>query len=63
MKNIRIFYLKILHFLMVKISVHLNRHVFVMQTKVPIYRAYDRYTLIYKYQDLLVHIGLTLIQY
>ena len=63
MKNIRIFYLKILHSLVVKISVHLNRHVFVMQTKVPIYRAYGRYTLIYKYQYLLVHIGLTLIQY
>ena len=31
MKNIRIFYLKIFHFLVVKFSVHLNRHVFVME--------------------------------
>ena len=30
MKNIRIFYLKISHFLVVKFSVYLNRHVFVM---------------------------------
>ena len=30
MKNIRIFYLKIFHLLVVKFSVHLNRHVFVM---------------------------------
>ena len=30
MKNIRIFYLKIFIFLVVKFSVYLNRHVFVM---------------------------------
>ena len=30
MKNIRIFYLKNCHFLVVKFSVYLNRHVFVM---------------------------------
>ena len=30
MKNIRIFYLKIFTFLVVKFSVYLNRHVFVM---------------------------------
>ena len=30
MKNIRMFYLKICHFLVVKFSVYLNRHVFVM---------------------------------
>ena len=30
MKNIRVFYLKILNFLVVKFSVHLNRRVFVM---------------------------------
>ena len=30
MKNIRIFHLKIFNFLMVKFSVYLNRHVFVM---------------------------------
>ena len=30
MKNIRIFYLKIFLFLVVKISIYLNRHVFVM---------------------------------
>ena len=30
MKNIRIFYLKHYHFLVVKFSVHLNRRVFVM---------------------------------
>ena len=30
MKNIRVFYLKIFNFLVVKFSVHLNRHVFVM---------------------------------
>ena len=29
-ENIRIFYLKIFHFLVVKFSVYLNRHVFVM---------------------------------
>ena len=33
MKNIRILYLKIFHFLVVKFSVHLNRHVFVMCIK------------------------------
>ena len=31
MKNIRVFYLKIFHFLEVKFSIYLNRHVFVMQ--------------------------------
>ena len=31
MKNIRIFYLKICHFLVVKFSVYLNRRVFVMR--------------------------------
>ena len=30
MKNIRIFYLKICQFLVVKFSIYLNRHVFVM---------------------------------
>ena len=30
MKNIRIFYLKIFNFLVVKFSIYLNRHVFVM---------------------------------
>ena len=30
MTNIRIFYLKIFHFLVIKFSVYLNRHVFVM---------------------------------
>ena len=30
MKNIRIFYLKIFIFLVVKFSVYLNRHVFIM---------------------------------
>ena len=30
MKNIRIFYLKIFLFLVVKFSIYLNRHVFVM---------------------------------
>ena len=30
MKNIRIFYLKICHFLVVKFSVYLNKRVFVM---------------------------------
>ena len=30
MKNIRIFYLKIFIFLVVKFSIYLNRHVFVM---------------------------------
>ena len=30
MKNIILFYLKICHFLVVKFSVYLNRHVFVM---------------------------------
>ena len=30
MKNIRIFYLKILRFLVVKLSVYLNRHIFVI---------------------------------
>ena len=30
MKNIRVFYLKILNFLVVKFSIHLNRRVFVM---------------------------------
>ena len=30
MKNIRIFYLKICHFLVIKFSVYLNRRVFVM---------------------------------
>ena len=30
MKNIRIFYLKNCHFLVVKFSIYLNRHVFVM---------------------------------
>ena len=33
MKNIRMFYLKICHFLVVKFSVYLNRHVFVMHVK------------------------------
>ena len=33
MKNIRIFYLKIFLFLVVKFSVYLNRHVFVMYSK------------------------------
>ena len=33
MTNIRIFYLKIFHFLMIKFSVYLNRHVFVITTK------------------------------
>ena len=33
MKNIRIFYLKIFIFLVVKVSVYLNRHVFVMDHK------------------------------
>ena len=32
MKNIRIFYLKIFNFLVVKFSIYLNRHVFVMGT-------------------------------
>ena len=31
MKNIRFFYLNFFHFLVVKFSVHLNRHVFVME--------------------------------
>ena len=31
MENIRIFYLKICHFLVVKFSVYLNRRVFVMK--------------------------------
>ena len=31
MKNIRIFYLKICHFLVVKFSVYLNRRVFIMK--------------------------------
>ena len=30
MKNIRIFYLKIFNFLVVKFSIYLNRHVFIM---------------------------------
>ena len=38
MKNIRIFYLKIFIFLVVKFSVYLNRHVFVMDVKAPIAR-------------------------
>ena len=33
MKNIRIFYLKNCHFLVVKFSVYLNRRVFVMVSK------------------------------
>ena len=33
MKNIRIFYLKIFNFLVVKFSIYLNRHVFVMTTE------------------------------
>ena len=33
MKNIRIFYLKIFLFLVVKFSLYLNRHVFVMVLK------------------------------
>ena len=32
MKNIRIFYLKNCHFLVVKFSVYLNRRVFIMET-------------------------------
>ena len=31
MKNVRIFYLKIFPFLVVKFSIYLNRHVFVMK--------------------------------
>ena len=31
MKNIRFFYLKIFHFLVVKFSIYLNRHIFVMK--------------------------------
>ena len=33
MKNIRIFYLEIFPFLVVKFSIYLNRHVFVMYDK------------------------------
>ena len=33
MKNIRVFYLKIVNFLEVKVSIDLNRRVFVMCTK------------------------------
>ena len=35
MKNIRFFYLKIFNFLMVKFSIYLNRHVFVMIKVLP----------------------------
>ena len=35
MKNIRIFHLKYFHFFVVKFSVYLNRHVFVMQRAKP----------------------------
>ena len=34
MKNIRIFYVKNCHFLVVKFSMYLNRHVFVMDTEI-----------------------------
>ena len=33
MKNIRVFYLKIFQFLEVKVSIYLNRRVFVMEFK------------------------------
>ena len=33
MKNIRIFYLKIFHFVVVKFSIYLNRNVFVMNAQ------------------------------
>ena len=38
LKNIRIFYLKIFHFLVVKFSVYLNRHVFVMNGPCEMYK-------------------------
>ena len=34
MKNIRVFYLEIFNFLVIKFSLYLNRHVFVMLTGV-----------------------------
>ena len=37
MKNIRIFYLKICHFLVVKFSIYLNRRVFVMNEQNGLY--------------------------
>ena len=36
MKNIRIFYVKIFFFLVVKFSVYLNRYVFVMESHISI---------------------------
>ena len=39
MKNIRIFYLKTCFVLVVKFSVYLNRHVFVMEINVSFSRA------------------------
>ena len=46
MKNIRIFHLKNIHFLVVKISVYLNRRVFVMCTLIAlIYYMYNMYNL------------------
>ena len=39
MKNIRIFYLKNCHFLVVKFSVYLNRRVFVMKLDIVLTRT------------------------
>ena len=40
MKNIRIFYLKIFVFMVVKFSVYLNRHVFVMLTSISFHESF-----------------------
>ena len=42
MKNIRIFYLKNCHYLVVKFSVYLNRRVFVMRNDIAGSFTYDK---------------------